>query len=65
MLYSIKVRNFQSFLEEVHISMEMSQHVPNDDRSFGTVAGKRLSKAMAIIGLMQAVRLRSSNQWLF
>ena len=50
MLYSIKVRNFQSFLEEVHISMEMSQHVPNDDRSFGTIAGKRLSKAIAIIG---------------
>jgi AAA15 family ATPase/GTPase len=50
MLYSFKVSNFQSFLEEVHISMEMSQHVPNDERSFGTVVGKRLSKAMAIIG---------------
>ena len=50
MLYSIKVKNFQSFLDEVHISMEMSQHVPDDDRSFTTAAGKRLSKAMAIIG---------------
>jgi len=50
MLYSIKVRNFQSFLDEVHISMEMSQHVPNDDRSFTTPIGKRLSKVMAIIG---------------
>jgi AAA15 family ATPase/GTPase len=50
MLYSIKVRNFQSFLEEVHISLEMNNHVPNDDRSFDTIVGKRLSKAMAIIG---------------
>lgn len=50
MLYSIKIRNFQSFLDEVHISMEMSQHVPNDERSFTTAAGKRLSKAMAVIG---------------
>jgi AAA15 family ATPase/GTPase len=50
MLYSLKVKNFQSFLDEVHISMEMSQHAPIDHRSFGTLAGKRLSKVMAIIG---------------
>jgi AAA15 family ATPase/GTPase len=30
--------------------MEMSQHAPIDHRSFGTLAGKRLSKVMAIIG---------------
>lgn len=50
MLYSITLRNFQSFLDEVHISMELSQHAPADDRSFTTPAGKRLSKALAIIG---------------
>ncbi len=50
MLYSFKVRNFQSFLGEAHISMEMNQHVPNDYRSFNTATGKKLSKMMAIIG---------------
>ena len=50
MLHSFKVKNFQSFLDEVHISMEMNQHVPVDYRSFNTVTGKRLSKTMAIIG---------------
>ncbi|CAM3677118.1 AAA family ATPase [Polynucleobacter antarcticus] len=50
MLHSIKIKNFQSFLEEAHISMKMSQHVPIDDRSFSTIHENRLSKAMAIIG---------------
>jgi len=50
MLYSFKVRNFQSFLVEAHISMEMNQHVPEDYRSFNTATGKKISKTMAIIG---------------
>jgi AAA15 family ATPase/GTPase len=50
MLHSIKISNFQSFLEEVHLSMELSEHVPKDDRSFGGQTDKRLTKAMAIIG---------------
>jgi AAA15 family ATPase/GTPase len=50
MLHSIKIRNFQSFLDEVHISMELSQHAPKDDRSFVTPAGKNITKAMAVIG---------------
>jgi hypothetical protein len=50
MLHSIKITNFQSFLDEVHISMELSEHVPKDDRSFKGQTDKRLTKALAIIG---------------
>lgn len=50
MLHSVKIRNFQSFLDEVHISMELSQHAPKDDRSSITPAGKNITKAMAVVG---------------
>lgn len=50
MLHSAKIRNFQSFLDEVHISMELSQHAPKDDRSSITPAGKNITKAMAVVG---------------
>lgn len=50
MLHSIRISNFQSFLDEVHISMELSEHVPKDDRSFNGRTDKRLTKALAIIG---------------
>ena len=50
MLHSIKIKNFQSFRDECHISMEMSDHAPKDNRSFSTVTGKKLTKVMAVIG---------------
>ena len=50
MLKSFAVRNFQSFLEQVHISLELNKHAPNDSRSFDTGTGSKLTKALAIIG---------------
>ena len=50
MLHSIKIKNFRSFRDECHISMEMSDHAPKDNRSFSTVTGKKLTKVMAVIG---------------
>lgn len=50
MLRSFSVQNFQSFREAVSVSLEVNRHVPEDDRSFGTPFGARLSKAVAVIG---------------
>lgn len=50
MLKAFTLHNFQSFREPVHISLELNRHAPNDERSFTTSAGARLSKAVAIIG---------------
>ena len=50
MLKSFTVRNFQSFREQVAISLGLSKHTPDDNRSFLTPLGSRLTKALAIIG---------------
>jgi len=50
MLKSFTVRNFQSFREQVVISLDLSKHTPDDNRSFVTPLGSKLTKALAIIG---------------
>ena len=50
MLKSFALRNFQSFHEQVHISLELNKHTPDDNRAFETPLGSKLSKALAVIG---------------
>lgn len=50
MLKSFAVRNFQSFHEQVQISLELNKHAPEDNRSFTTPAGTKLTKVLAVIG---------------
>jgi AAA15 family ATPase/GTPase len=50
MLKSFSVSNFQSFHEQVEISLELNKHAPYDNRAFETSAGSRLTKALAVIG---------------
>ena len=50
MLKSLTARNFQSFREQVAISLDLSKHTPDDNRSFVTPLGSKLTKALAIIG---------------
>ena len=50
MLKSFTVRNFQSFREQVQISLELNRHTPDDDRSCTTASGTKVTKVMAVIG---------------
>lgn len=50
MLKSFAVRNFQSFHEQVQISLELSKHTPDDNRAFKTPLGTKLTKVLAVIG---------------
>jgi AAA15 family ATPase/GTPase len=50
MLKSFAVRNFQSFHEQVQISLELNKHTPDDNRAFQTSSGSKLTKALAVIG---------------
>lgn len=50
MLKSFAVRNFQSFHEQVQISLELSKHTPDDHRAFETPLGTKLTKVLAVIG---------------
>ena len=50
MLKSFSVSNFQSFHEQVEISLELNKHAPDDNRACETSAGSRLTKALAVIG---------------
>ncbi|MCW8175504.1 AAA family ATPase [Verminephrobacter aporrectodeae] len=50
MLKAFTLQNFRSFKEPVRISLELSQHAPDDHRSCESPAGTRLSKAIAVIG---------------
>ena len=50
MLKSFAVRNFQSFHEQVQISLELSKHTPDDNRAFVTSLGTKLTKVLAVIG---------------
>lgn len=50
MLRSFSLKNFQSFLDEVSISLELSKHAPVDDRSAVSQTGDRVSKVLAIVG---------------
>ncbi|RDD29704.1 abortive infection protein [Prosthecochloris sp. ZM] len=50
MLLNFTIKNFQSFRDPVSISLELNGKVPDDDRSFTSDTGVRLSKALAIIG---------------
>lgn len=50
MLKSFSVSNFQSFHEQVQISLELNKHAPEDNRAFETPRGSRLTKALAVIG---------------
>jgi hypothetical protein len=48
MLKSFTVRNFRSFHEQVHISLALNKHTPDDNRSFISPAGTKLSKVLAV-----------------
>lgn len=50
MLKSFAVRNFQSIREPVHLSLVLNKNTPDDDRSFVTPLGTKLTKALAVIG---------------
>lgn len=50
MLHLFSVKNFRSFKDEATLSMVLDGNAPDDNRSFISPAGYRLSKAMAIIG---------------
>lgn len=50
MLISFTFHNFQSYREPVRLSLGVSQHVPQDGRTFVAPSGERLSKVMAIVG---------------
>ena len=50
MLKSFAVRNFQSFHEQVQVSLELSKHTPDDNRAFETPLGTKLTKVLAVIG---------------
>lgn len=50
MLHALTVQNFHSFREPVRISLALSGHAPEDDRSSRAPSGARLSKAVAVIG---------------
>lgn len=50
MLKSFAVRNFQSFHEQVQISLELSKHTPDDNRAFETPLSTKLTKVLAVIG---------------
>ncbi len=50
MLRSFSVKNFLSFREEVHISLELNMHAPADGRSALADQGDRVSKVLAVIG---------------
>jgi hypothetical protein len=54
MLKSFTVRNFQSFHEQVHISLEMNKQTPDDNRAFMTPLGSKLTKVLAVICQMLA-----------
>ena len=50
MLKSFTVHNFQSFHDQVHISLALNKHTPDDNRAFISPAGTKLSKVLAVIG---------------
>lgn len=50
MLRSFSLKNFQSFLEETSISLELNKNAPVDDRSAESQTGDRITKVMAVIG---------------
>lgn len=51
MLISFAIRNFQSFHEQVEISLALNENAPKDSRATGEIAPHtRLTKALAIIG---------------
>lgn len=50
MLQNFTLHNFQSFREPVTLSLALSRNTPTDDRSYVTETGKKISKALAIIG---------------
>ena len=50
MLKSLAVRNFQSFHEQVQISLELNKQTPDDNRAFMTPLGSKLTKVLAVIG---------------
>lgn len=50
MLQTIKIQNFQSFLGNASLDFRLNQHAPQDDRSFVSDAGVRLSKALTVVG---------------
>lgn len=50
MLKSFALRNFQSFHEQVQISLVLNKHTPDDRRAFETPLGTKLTKVLAVIG---------------
>lgn len=50
MLKSFAIRNFQSFQEQVQISLELNRHTPLDNRSCKNSTETQITKALAIIG---------------
>lgn len=50
MLRAFTLQNFHSFRESVRVSLEMNRHTPEDDRSYSSGLGARLSKVIAVIG---------------
>lgn len=51
MLLAFSLKNFQSFKEQVEISLEQNKNVPEDGRSyFDEASESRVSKALAVIG---------------
>ncbi len=50
MLKSFAVRNFQAFHEQVQLSLALNNHAPEDNRSFKSPGGSKLTKALAVIG---------------
>ena len=50
MLRSFSLKNFHSFRESVQVSLELNGHTPDDERSFSTPSGLRLSKVLAAVG---------------
>ena len=50
MLKSLAVRNFQSFHEQVQISLELNKQTPDDNRALMTPLGSKLTKVLAVIG---------------
>lgn len=50
MLRSFSLKNFQSFLDEASISLELNKNAPVDDRSAESLSGDRITKVLAVIG---------------
>lgn len=51
MLLGFRLKNFQSFKDDIEISLEQNKNVPEDGRSYLDLASEsRVSKALAVLG---------------